>query len=110
MYLPVVHCTIQICMRIFTVLKMVSCFPVAGSGFGSGSGIDIMDTAPPFEFQVGALSQACIDIAINDDDDLEGDHAFTVELGVISAPALGGLGSPSTTTITIQDPDGMLVT
>ena len=90
---------------------MVSCFPVAGSGSGFGSGIDIMDTAPPFEFQVGALSQACIDIAINDDDDLEGDHTFTVELGAASTPALGGgLGTPSATTITIQDPDGMLVT
>ena len=92
---------------------MVSCFPVTGSGSGSGFGsaIDIMNTAPPFEFQVGALSQACIDIAINDDDDLEGDHTFTVELGAASTPALGrGLGTPSTTTITIQDPDGMLVT
>ena len=81
----------------------------SGSGSGSGFGIDIMNTAPPFEFQVGALSQACIDIAINDDDDLEGDHAFTVELGVISIPALGGVGTPLATTITIQDPDGMLV-
>lgn len=91
---------------------MVSfCLSVAGSGSGSesGFGIDIMDTASPFEFQVGALSQACIDITINDDDDLEGDHAFTVELGVISIPALGGIGTPLATTITVQDPDGMLV-
>ena len=88
---------------------MVSCFPVAGSEFGSG--IDIMDTAPPFQFQVGALSPACIDIAINDDDDLEGNHTFIVELDATSTPALGGgLGTPSTTTITIQDSDGMLVT
>ena len=86
---------------------MVSCFSVAGSGFVPG--IDIMDTAPAFQFQVGALSQACIDIAINDDDDLEGDHTFTVELGATSVPPLGGVGTPSTTTITIQDPEGMLV-
>ena len=85
------------------------CFPVVGSALGSG--IDIMDTAPPFEFQVGALSQACIDVAINDDEDLEGDHTFTVDLGATSVPALGGgLGTPSSTTITIQDPEGMLVT
>lgn len=88
------------------------CFPVVGPALGSG--IDIMDNAPPFEFQMGALSQACINIAINDDDDLEGNHTFTVDLGVTSVPALGGgtggLGIPSSTTITIQDPDGMLMT
>lgn len=73
-----------------------------------------MDNAPPFEFQMGALSQACINIAINDDDDLEGNHTFTVDLAMTSVPALeggtGGLGTPSSTTITIQDPDGMLMT
>ena len=87
------------------------CFPVVGPPLRFGPGIDIMDNAQPFEFQVGALSQACINIAINDDEDLEGDHTFTVDFGATSVPALGGgLGTPSSTTITIQDPDGMLVT
>ena len=112
MYLLVLNMHEYVYMQYSDWTCMVSfCFSVAGSGSesGSGFGIDIMDTVPPFEFQVGPLFQACIDITINDDDDLEGDHAFTVELGVISIPALGGVGTPLATTITVQDPDGMLV-
>ena len=84
-------------------ITILACFPVNGTDFSS--------TATLFNFEVGAVSQACIDVPIIDDDDLEGDHTFSVELGAASTPALGGgLGTPSTTTITIQDPDGMLVT
>ena len=73
-------------------------------------GVDVTGSLT-FNFQVGTVSSSCINITINNDDDLEGDHTFTVELGAASTPALGGgLGTPSTTTITIQDPDGMLVT
>ena len=60
-----------------------------------------------FNFGMGPVSQACIDVTINDDDNLEGDHTFTVDLGVTHVPALGGTGSPTSTTITIQDPEGM---
>ena len=78
---------------------IVACFPVNGTDFNS--------TATLFNFEVGEVSQACIDVAINDDDDLEGDHTFTVELGRTNTPALGGTGSPTSTTITIQDPEGI---
>ena len=78
---------------------IVACFPVNGTDFNS--------TATLFNFEVGEVSQACIDVAINDDDDLEGDHTFTVKLGRTNTPALGGTGSPTSTTITIQDPEGI---
>ena len=61
-----------------------------------------------FNFQVGTVSPSCINITINDDDDLEGDQTFDVTLGNTSIPVLSGrLGSPSFTTITIQDPEGI---
>ena len=61
-----------------------------------------------FNFQVGTVSPSCINITINDDDDLEGDQTFDVTLGNTSTPVLSGrLGSPSFTTITVQDPEGI---
>ena len=61
-----------------------------------------------FNFQVGTVSSSCINITINNDDDLEGNHSFDVTLGDTSTPvSLGGLGSPSFTTITIEDPEGI---
>jgi len=71
-------------------------------------------TAPSldFSFQVGADTTACIDVAIIDDNNLEGDHTFTVNLGGMITPTLtggtGGFGTSSSTTVTIQDPEGML--
>ena len=89
------HVYIHLCTII------LACFPVNGTDFNS--------TATFFNFEVGAVSQACIDVTINDDDDLEGDHTFTVKLGVTSTPGLAGTGSPTSTTITIQDPEGMFL-
>lgn len=78
---------------------LVPCFPVNETDFNS--------TATLFKFEMGAVSQACINVTIIDDDDLEGDHTFTVKLGRTNTPALGGTGSPTSTTITIQDPEGI---
>ena len=77
---------------------MVSCFSVDGTDFTA--------FAPIFNFGMGPVSQACIDVLITNDNDLEGEHTFTVELGATSVPALG-TGSPTSTTITIQDPEGI---
>ena len=57
---------------------MVSCFSV--------DGIDFTASVPMFNFGLGPVLQACIDVAIIDDTDLEGDHTFTVELGAASPP------------------------
>ena len=66
-----------------------------------------------FNFEVGTATQACINITIIDDVDLEGDHTFSVTLGA-NTPALGGgtggFGFSTSTSVTIQDPEGMLVT
>ena len=45
-----------------------------------------------------------------DDSNLEGDHTFTVDLdgGTITPNLMAGFGSPMSTTVTIQDPEGML--
>ena len=64
-----------------------------------------------FNFEVGTATQACINVTIINDVDLEGDHVFNVTLG-INTPALrggrAGLTLPTSTTITIQDSEGML--
>ena len=78
-----------------------------------------MDFSAPsldFSFPVGTGTTACIDITITDDNNLEGDHTFTVDL--LNIQIIGddlrrmvsmiGIGSPSSTTVTIQDPEGML--
>ena len=92
---------IHVCKDTFTSLCMVSCF--------SADGTDFTASAPMFNFGIGQVSQACIDVTIIDDDDLEGDHTFTVELGATNTSALGGTGSPTSTTITIQDSEGIYV-
>ena len=64
-----------------------------------------------FNFEVGTATQACINITIINDVDLEGDHTFDIILGT-NTPALGGgtggLTLPTSTTITIQDSEGKL--
>jgi len=79
------------------------CCPVVGTDFGAPS----LD----FNIPVGTDTTACIDVTIVDDSNLEGDHAFTVNLGEMITPTLtggtGGFGTPMSTTITIQDPEGM---
>ena len=75
-------------------------------------GTDFSATSLDFSFPVGADATACIDVTIIDDNNLEGDHTFTVNLGGMITPTLtggtGGFGTPSSTTVTIQDPEGML--
>lgn len=65
-----------------------------------------------FNFEVGEATQACTNVTIMDDDDLQGNQTFDVVLN--KNPVLGGgtrgLSSPTFTTITIQDPEGILVT
>ena len=84
---------------------MIFIFPVEGVDFVSLNSLT-------FNFEVGTATQACINITIIDDVDLEGDHTFDVILGT-STPALGGgmggFGFPRSTTITIEDSEGMLV-
>ena len=64
-----------------------------------------------FKFKVGTATQACINVTIINDVDLEGDHIFNVTLGT-NTPALRGgrvgLTFPTSTTITIQDSEGKL--
>ena len=48
---------------------------------------------------------ACADITIVDDDVLEGDHSFTVQL-TSTTPTGVTIGTDSSTTVTIQDNDG----
>ena len=64
-----------------------------------------------FNFTEG--TQACINIDIVNDMDFEGDHSFEVTLGP-NIPTLrggtGGFGSSTSTTVTIQDYEGMFVT
>ena len=74
----------------------------------SVDGADFSATTPMFNFGMGPVSQVCIDVTIIDDTNLEGDHTFTVDLGTTSVP-LGGTGSPTSTTITIQDPEGIYI-
>ena len=62
-----------------------------------------------FSFGVGAVTPACVDISITNDDDLEGDHTFSLNLGGTNTPSLGGTGAPTTTAVTIQDPEGILL-
>ena len=82
------------------IYYVVSFFPVDGTDFNA--------TAPRFFFEEGALSEACIDVTINDDNDLEGDHTFTVGLGETIDPPLEGTPSRTSTTITIQDREGTM--
>ena len=71
-------------------------------------GTDFTAPSLDFSFPVGADATACIDVTIIDDNNLEGDHTFTVNLGGMITPTLtGGFGTPSSTTVTIQDPEGM---
>ena len=80
--------------------------PVEGVDFASSDSLI-------FNFKVGTATQACINITIIDDVDLEGDHTFRVTLGA-NAPALGGetggFGLSTSTIVTIQDPEGIFVT
>ena len=75
-------------------------------------GTDFTATSLDFSFPVGTDTTACIDVTIIDDNNLEGDHDFTVDLEGKITPTLtggtGGFGTPSSTTVTIQDPEGML--
>ena len=76
------------------------------------AGTDFSAPSLDFNFQVGADTTACINVTIIDDNNLEGDHAFTINLGGMITPTLsggtGGFGTPSSTTVTIQDPEGMI--
>jgi len=75
-------------------------------------GTDFSAPSLDFNFQVGTDTTACIDVTIMDDNNLEGDHTFTVNLGEMIMPTLsggtGGFGTPIFTSVTIQDPEGML--
>ena len=77
------------------------------------AGTDFSATSLDFSFQVGTDTTACIDVTIIDDNNLEGDHTFTVNLGGMITPPLtggtggtAGFGTAMSTTITIQDPEG----
>ena len=91
-------------MYLHMSLKMIFIFPVEGVDFVSLNSLT-------FNFEVGTATQACINVTIINDVDLEGDHIFNVTLGT-NTPALGGgrggLILPTSTTITIQDSEGML--
>ena len=62
----------------------------------------------PEETQSSSDSR-CTTLSTIDDDDYEENHQFTVELRVISNDSIITLGSPSVSTITIQDNFGTLL-
>jgi len=71
-------------------------------------GTDFTAPSLDFNFQVGTDTTACIDVTIIDDNNLEGDHNFGLLLGGMITPTLtGGFGTPSFTSVIIQDPEGM---
>ena len=78
-------------------------FPVDGEDFAASGSLT-------FNFAEG--NKSCIDIDIMNDMNFEGDHSFEVTLGP-NIPTLrggtGGFGSSTSTTVTIQDYEGMFV-
>ena len=61
----------------------------------------------PFIFSVGGPTTNCIDFNITDDEELEGDHDFTVEITDISSmPPHAMIGSRNITVVTITDNEG----
>ena len=60
-----------------------------------------------FIFSVGGLTTNCIDFNITDDEELEGDHDFTVEITDISSmPPHAMISSSSINVVTITDNEG----
>ena len=58
-------------------------------------------------FSVGGPTINCFDFNITDDEELEGDHDFTVEItGISSMPPHAMIGSPNITVVTITDNEG----
>ena len=58
-------------------------------------------------FSVGGPTTNCIDFNITDDEELEGDHDFTVEITDISSiPPHAIIGSSSINVVTITDNEG----
>ena len=58
-------------------------------------------------FPVGDPSTECFNVTIIDDNELEGNHDFTVEImGISSGSPHAMIDAASTTTITITDDDG----
>ena len=81
-----------------------------------------------FSFMVGPGNSSCITVNITDDDDYEGDESFVISLSdasmtkrsvdnpvrakrtdnYFSEPDGPVIGSPSSTTVTISDPEGIV--
>jgi len=67
----------------------------------------MLPVPPTVVFPVGVASTACFYVTIVDDNELEGDHDFTVEItGISSGSPHAMVDAASTTTITITDDDG----
>ena len=58
-------------------------------------------------FPIGSDSISCADIDIIDDDDLEGDHDFVVEITAVGDNAM--INDMSITTVTIMDDEGQRI-
>ena len=71
------------------------------------TGQDFVPNGAPLTFASGTTSSGvmCSSVMIIDDDNLEGDHTFTVTITSVS-PGNGSITPTSTTTITIRDNHG----
>ena len=94
-----VHMQLVYCQ--YRVSTLPSLLTVVGSDFTVEDPLTVT-------FNSGTTSSgdtACADITVLDDDALEGDHSFTVQLAS-TTPTGVTIGTDSSTTVTIQDNDG----
>ena len=58
-------------------------------------------------FKAGPNNTACVNISIVNDNDIEGDHQFAVE--IVDAGEFALIGDPSVITVVIKDDEGCLL-
>ena len=70
---------------------------------GTAGSNDDFTPSTPFEitFAVGSPDTSCVNVAIVDDNVLEGDHDFSVEITNVGPSAM--IGTPDSTVVTITD-------
>ena len=82
-----------------------SCFNPHQLLFYYFSAAEFIDFTPPtpftITFAVGVPASSCVNVAIVDDNVLEGDHDFSAEITGVGTSAM--IGTPDTTVITITD-------
>ena len=72
-----------------------------------GGGVDYNSGPYSVQFNVGVI-RASFDVSINNDNILEGDETFNLNINTSSLPSGVTVGAPSQTTVTIPANDGEL--